>query len=89
MKKIYSLQVFFNEVKKIAALVKEDYVKVRAEIENTGEVTFHCYIHKYGWHESRTMEGSLERIRNEITKNPAGSIDVEIEMDEPAKEFNV
>lgn len=86
MKKIYSLQVFLTEVKKIAAEVGEDYCSVTVKANSWGETIFKCYINNYHHHDSNTMEGALQKLSNEINKVPDG---VDVEIEEPVKEFNV
>lgn len=81
MKKIYSLQVFLAEVKKIADSVGQTYFSARVEANSDHSVSFDCYINDYNRHESETMEGALQKMRNEINKR-IEVLDVEIETEE-------
>lgn len=80
MKTIYSLQEFRTEVLKIASEVGQEYVNVRAGIENDGKVKFSCYISGYNWNEGDTMEECLQNMQNNIKPPEIKNIDVEIEM---------
>jgi hypothetical protein len=82
MKTIYSLQEFKNEVKKIAALIEEDYVRARVEVTGEDKITFSCYINSATWTEGDTMESCLEKMKNNINRPATPNIDVEIEMEE-------
>lgn len=82
MKKIYSLQVFLAEVKKIADSVGEEYYTVRVEIISDQRISFDCYINSYGWHNSETMEGALDKLCNEVNKS---AVVIDVEIEEPVK----
>jgi hypothetical protein len=83
MKTIYSLKEFHQEVSKISGK-EPKYCSVRVEYGIHDIWVFNCYVDGYNKiFAGSTMEESLNKLRQEVSPNPAPNIDVEIEIEEP------
>ena len=81
MKIIYSLQEFRNELLEIAKLANENYTSLAIEVNHTGIVNFRAYIHNKGWHDGKTVDECLDKLRKVLTGEPPTNIEVEFDIE--------
>ena len=78
MRTIYTLKEFRESVLDIANAVQEKYTSLQIDVEHNGEVKFKCYINGHGWHEGKTMEESLQSLKDSVNGKVIKDIDIEL-----------